>query len=239
MTHKWNSNDGVANSAAGDLANQDWGVEGARLVNGVWSVFTDNASSTDPAVGAPIAWGAREVGARWLDTGVDGTAVSPVLKRWQDLTGAGGYGWRTLRLRKRKWVGDPTLAVVTLPGSPAAADIGWTTVNLASVLNGATPGDVQDAGQLTSIVAEVKLQLEVKADAAEVITDATKGYLALRGDGLTGQDQRLYAEVAGRPNQGQMDVQLVAEKLQYKVVVGTGAPAFTWTAKIVELQEWI
>ncbi len=241
MTAQWNSNVGGAQVAAGDTANQNWGTEGARLVKGVWSAFTQNASASDPSSGAPTAWTSREVGALWLDTGVDGTAASPVLKRWQQLTSGPTYGWRTLRMRKTKFIADPTLAVVTFStASPAAADVAWEDVAFATVLDGATPGDVQDAGQLAAIVSEVLLQIEVTPGVSEVITDATKGYMAWRCKGATNQEQRVYGQVAGRPFQAQLLVQLDAnEKAQMKVVVGTVTPNFAYSAKVVEIHEWI
>lgn len=247
MTAQWNTNVGGAQSAAGDVVNQDWGIEGSRLVKGVWSAFTDNANATDPSAGAPVPWGSREVGAVWLDTGVDGTPASPVLKRWQQLTSTPTYGWRTLRLRKIRFIPDPTLAaVVFAPASPAAADVPWTDVALATTLDGAAPGDVQDAGQLQALVSEVLLQVEVTADAAETLTDPTKGYIAFRAKGasFTNQDERVYAQVAARPVQQQVWVPLApagadAEKMQFKVVVGGGVPSFVYSAKIVAIAEWI
>lgn len=241
MTAKWNSNVGGAQSAAGDIANQSWGTEGSRLVNGVWSAFTDNASASDPSSGAPIAWGSREVGAVWLDTGVSGTPANPVLKRWQQLTAGPTYGWRTLRMRKRKFIADPTLAAVVFTTvSPAAVDVPWEDVPLATVLDGATPGDVQDAGQLACLVTEVLLQVEITPGASEVLTNPAKGYISFRAKGAANQDERIYAQVAARPVQQQLLVQLDSnEKCQFQVVVGTGTPNFAYSAKIVEITEWL
>lgn len=237
MTKKWNVSGSPRRAATG----QTWATQAGYLGDGIDTAATHYSSATDPSTGAPVAWGVAEVGSWWHDTGVDGTAATPVMKQWQQLTATPTYGWRTIKLRKIKFLPDPTLAAVTFTSvSPAAADVAWEDVALATTLDGATPGDVQDAGQLACKVSEVLLLVTITPGASETITNAAKGYIQFRQKGATNQDVRVYAQVSGRPTQAQVWVPLdTNEKMQFGVVVGTGTPSFAYTAYILAIAEQI
>jgi hypothetical protein len=199
--------------------------------NGVLTALTNHSGAPDPSSGAPVAWGADEVGRVWLDTT---DPANPVFKLWQQLSGTPTYGWRTLRYLKTKWLTAPQ-AVTFSPASPAAADVAATDVDLTTLLDGA---GVQDTSQTAPVVKGVWLRVRVRTGASETITAATDhAYFQLNEKSST-VVQRLYCQVANRYVERTVFVPLDSgEIFQFLVKVGGGTPAFEYEAWVVGLVE--
>ncbi len=227
MSQLWNTSGGQA-AATSQNASDFMG----NCKNGIEAALTDYSGTTDPSSGAPVTWGASEVGYKWLDTS---NADWPVLKRWQQLTASGPtYGWRMLRLRKTIFADAPQ-AVVFSPASPAAANVAWTTHDLSTLLDA---GSLQDSGQLEALVTEVLLRVRVTPGASETI-GAADCYMAFRKTG-TSQDFRIWPQVSGRPFEQFIWVPLDSnEAFDWAIAVGTGTPSFAYQADVVGVNEWI
>ena len=115
--------------------------------------------ATDPSTGE--SWGADQVGYNWL-VGTD--AGNLTWRRWCRLTTGPTYGWRDMRVRKVLQPSEP-VAVDFSGASPAAADTGWTEVNLATLLD----SDVQDSGQVGVTVQDVTLFVTLTPGASETV----------------------------------------------------------------------
>lgn len=225
MTAKWNS-PSYPKPASSDMG--DTWLD--ALYDGVDTARTLHAGSTDPSTSAPTAWGADDVGALWFDTTAP---ASPVLKVWQQLAASGpSYGWRTLRIPKVKWLTTPA-AVTFSPTSPAAADVAFTDVSLATLLN-----SNQDAGQTEAAVGSVLMRLRCYTGASETIpTGSDNCYFAVRTKGGT-NEQRLYPQVANRLVETTVWVPLDAsEVFQFAIDVGGGTPSFTYEAEVLAILE--
>lgn len=194
--------------------------------DGINAAATWFFGATDPSTGE--SWGADQVGYNWLN-GTD--AGNLVWNRWCRLTTGPTYGWRTMRVRKILQPSEP-VAVDFSGASPAAADTGWTEVNLATLLD----SDVQDAGQVGVTVQDVTLFVTLTPDASETI-GASNCFIEFRRDGGTLACAKLKAQVATFPVCGVVKVPLASEKFEYRVVVGGGAPSTAFTAYIVEATE--
>lgn len=198
----------------------------SKMKDGLNAATSMYAGSVDPSSGA--GWGADQVGRRWLDTSDE---YNPVLKEWNRYdTGGTDYAWRPVNLR-RVFVPEPE-ATVTMPwSSPAAADAGWSTLSLATLI-----GTKQNATFQSSKAVEVVLEVELTPGASETL-GAANCYLAFRKKGGTG-DRRVYAQVAGRPTRAEITVPLdSAEDLETKIVVGGGTPSLAFAVKLVEVRE--
>lgn len=226
MTQLYNTSGGAA-PASTDQASDYMG----RCKNGIETALSDYSGSTDPSSGAPVAWGANEVGFKWLDTT---NAAYPVLKRWQQLTSSPTYGWRQLRMRKLIWPDTPQ-AITFSPAGPLAADQTWTTLALTTLLDA---GSLQDVGEVQALVDAVLLRVRVTPGASETL-GASDCYMAFRKTG-TSQEFRVYPQVAGRPFEAEIWVPLdTSEQFDWSVVVGTGTPDFAYQAEIRGLLELI
>lgn len=205
-------------------------VYATRLFNGVETVRTLYAGSSDPSVGAPVTWGAADVGVLWLDTT---DPANPKLKLWQQLSATPTYGWRTLRILKTKYLSTPQ-AITFSPASPAGADVAFTDVSLATLLNGA---GAQDAGQTVPVVRAVQLRIRVRTGALETIPAGDNCYFAVREKGST-NEQRVYPQVANRYVESQVWIGLdSSEVFQFAVDVGGGTPAFEYEAWVCAIAE--
>lgn len=206
----------------------------AAIIQGIDTVATRYSGATDPSTSAPVAWGLAEVGKQWLDTGVTGTAANPVLKEWQQIAVSGPtYGWRIIRRWKSKFLTTPQ-AVTFIPASAAAADVAYTDVSLASLLN--TAG-VQDASQNECLVRAVWMRIRVRTGASETIPSGDNCYFAVREKGST-TEFKVYPQVAARYVEAQVLVGLNSSEIfQFAVDVGGGTPAFEYEAWMVGFVE--
>lgn len=206
----------------------DVDVAGAAFINSDETAMTWFYGSSDPSVGAPSAWGSAEVGYNWLN----GTDAANILwRRWCQLTTDPTYGWRDMRVRKVLQPSEP-VAVNFSGASPAAADTGWTEVNLASLLD----SDVQDSGQIGVTVHDVTLFVTLTPGASETV-GASNCFIEFRRDSGTLACAKLKAQVATFPVCGTVKVPLAVEKFEYRVVVGGGTPSCAFTAYIIEATE--
>lgn len=206
----------------------------SRDKDGIEAAVTHDSGSSDPSSGAPVAWGAGDIGRVWHDR--SGGEVSPKLKVWQQLAASGPtYGYRTMRLVKKKMLDTPQ--AVTLPtSSPAAADATWADCSLASLLNGA---GVQDTSQNECAVSGVWLDVTLQTGASETIgTGATKNaYISFRKKGST-EDQRVHAMVANHEEMRRIFVALDSnEKFEFLVKVGGGTPSLAFSVSLVGFEE--
>jgi len=199
----------------------------AALLDGVDAAASRYSGTSDPSSGA--SWGAAQVGRQWHDTT---DPYNPVDKEWDRFdTGGTDYGWRTdTRVRVYRTTTDPA---VTMPfASPAAADVAWTTLSLATLI-----GTYQDATFQTSKAKAVELYVVLTAGASETLTDATKGYLAFRKKGST-QEHAVFAQVAGRPTTAIVRVPVdSSEELETKIVVGGGTPSLAFSVALRSIEE--
>ena len=221
---------------------QDWDTSGApkptsgvdnadtwmaAVLDGVDAAITQSSGTGDPSSGA--GWGAAQVGRPWYDIT---DPYNPVLKVWTRYnTGGTDYGWLPAKYHRVHLTdSDPA---VTMPfSSPAAADVAWTTLSLATLI-----GTHQDATFQLAKAVLVELYVVVTAGASEVLTNAAKGYIAFRKKGST-QEHRVYAQVAGRPVTALVRVPVdSAEDLETKVVVGTGTPSFAFSVALRAIHE--
>jgi len=198
------------------------------LTDGVNTVGSCYSGTTDPSSGASPAWGADQVGRLWLDTGVDGSVTNPVLKQWQDLTGGGSYGWRTLGLRKSARLDTPS-SVTFSPAGPYTSDQAYTDLDLTSLL---------DAVQANTAKAVVAVQLAVRVKDTGTFSGGADAYAAFRKNGAT-DEQRVYCAVSGREHEQTLWVELDAsEILEWTVVVASGgSPSFTLSATVIGYME--
>lgn len=199
----------------------------SALLDGIDAAASRYSGTSDPSSGA--GWGATQVGREWLDIT---DPYNPVLKEWIRFdTGGSDYAWRPVKVhRVHLTTTDPA---VTMPfASPAAADVGWTTLSLATLI-----GTHQDATFQLAKAVLVELYVTVTAGASEVLTNAAKGYLAFRKKGST-QEHAVFAQVAGRPTTAIVRVPVdSAEDLETKVVVGTGTPSFAFSVALRAIHE--
>lgn len=199
----------------------------AAVLDGVNAATTRYSGTSDPSSGA--GWGATQVGREWLDIT---DPYNPILKEWvRHNTGGTDYSWRKVRYhRVHLTTTDPA---VTMPFStPAAADVAWSTLSLATLI-----GTYQDATYQLAKAVAVELYVKVTAGASETLTDATKGYLAFRKKGST-QEHAVFAQVAGRPVTALVRVPVdSSEELETKVVVGGGTPSFAFTVALRAIYE--
>lgn len=223
MAQLWNTSGGSKPASTDDAS-----VYMGRCLNGIDTAITGYSGTSDPSSGAPIAWGAAEVGAPWRDTTV---AANPVWKQWQQLTSSPTYGWRTLRLSKR--IDLATQAALTFsPVSPAAADQTWTTLDLSTLLD-----SHQDAGQVDPLVTRVLLRVRIRTGASETIPLTDDAWISFRRNGST-NEARVYAQIQNRYAEDRVWVDLDGgEILEWRVEVGGGTPAFEYEAWLVSLEE--
>lgn len=231
MTNGWNDSGGDAYDT-----DDDWSTASGKFGLGIDAALTLNASATDPSVGATETWGADQVGRPWWDIGVDGSAASPVLKIWQQLTSSPTYGWRRMRLPKLIWLDTPK-AVTFTSTSPAGSDVPWEDVDLVTALDASGS---QDTGQVASRVKAVCLQVRCKTGASETIVAGTsEPYIAFRAKSGS-QDSRVSPQVQNLPMEQQVWVPLdSAEVMQFMVTVGGGTPGFIYEAWIIGIEEEI
>lgn len=199
-----------------------------RQSEGIDTAVTRYWGTTDPSAGA--GWGSAQRGALWEDEGAD--EYNPTLKEWLRFdTGGTDYAWRPVRSR-RVFNPEPRVAVTMPFASPAGADQPWTTLSLATLLL-----TLQDPTFQKVKPAEVVLEVEVTADAAETL-GAADGYLAFRKKGGT-DEVKVLAQVPARPiRDNHVVVPLDANgDLETRVIVGGGAPAFVFAVKVVEVRE--
>lgn len=206
----------------------------AAAKNGIGTALTHHSGTSDPSVSAPVAWGADDVGRLWFDTT---DPANPVWKVWQQIDAGPTYGWRTMRLRKTKWLAAPE-AVTFSPVSPAAADVAATDVDLSTLLDDSSSGDVQDVSQIASVVAGVWLRIRVRTGASETITAATDhAYFQVNQNGGT-VVQRIYCQIANRYAEATVFVPLdTGEIFEFLVKVGGGTPAFEYEAWVIGFEE--
>lgn len=206
----------------------------AGVINGIETALTHDAGTGDPSSGAAVAWGANDVGRFWCDRT---DADNPVWKVWQQIAAGPTYGWRTMRLRKTKWLTAPE-TVTFSPASPAAADVAATDVDLSTLLDDGGSGDVQDASQLVSKVVGVWLRIRVRTGASETITAATDhAYFQVNQNGGT-VVQRIYCQVANRYMEATVFVPLDTDEIfEFLVKVGGGTAAFEYEAWVIGFQE--
>lgn len=223
MTQKWNSPTYPKSDAT-----QTGDVFMGYALNGIDTAATIDAGTTDPSTGAPTPWGADDVGRRWLDMT---DADNPVMKIWQQLTGTPTYGWRTMRLLKTIFCSAPGTVTFTST-SPAAADVAWEDVSLASLLD-----TLQDASQTRPRVVAVLLRFKIRTGASETIPTTDDCYLAVRPKGTTAA-RYIYPQVQNRYIERDIWVALdSSEVFQFMVDVGGGTPAFEYAAEVVALME--
>lgn len=201
----------------------------ADNTDGVDSAWTDNALATDPASGE--SWGSAQVGAKWLDIGVDGTELNPVFKRWERLTGGGIYGWRTLCLRYVKWLTAP-VTVTLSPGGPYTADQAYTDLDMTTLLDGAGVQDNDD-----KVVVGVWLRVMV-VDTGTLGTGASNEvWFAVRKKGET-VEQKLRCLVSDVVNEATLRVGLDASEIfQWSVQVANTSPSMTVTVELIGFEE--
>lgn len=220
--------DTLANPAIG--ASDTFATVHSKAINGFSTALSDFAGSSDPSTGA--GWGASQVGYKWLDTT---SAQNPVLKRWQQLTTAPTYGWRTLRLFKWHLLSAP-VAVTLATASPAAADVTWTDEDFTTDLDTVTDND-------DMAVAAVMLRCMVR-ETGTIRTTAsgtTSSYGGIewrkKGDTVA---QHVYAQVASVPNEATLIVGLDSSEIaQYQLTVGSASPNLEFTVEIVAYLEAI
>lgn len=202
----------------------------AAFANGILTALCDHCGATDPSSGAPVPWAADEVGRRWLDTS---DPAAPVLKRWQQLEASGPvYGWRLLRSISWKALDEPE-AVTTVSTSPAAADIAYEEVDLATLLD-----TLQDSAQVEVPVLAVKLRIRARTGASETIPSGDNGYVAVRKTGMTAPLRKVIPQVQNRWVEDDVVVPLDAdETFEFAVDVGGGTPAFEFTIEVLEILE--
>jgi len=200
------------------------------LVNGVDAAITCDYGSTDPSA----AWTgdlSRFKGRLWCKSGSPHSDQNPGLYRWELLTSPSTYGWRFLGvLGWRRFDTDGSRAVTFTPASPATANVAWTTLSFASQL------DAERTAQglsLEKVAYAVKLRVRVQASGTipTGASNETKGYLAIRRKGDTGNGQRVFAQVSGRVLEGEVTVYLNgSEEAEFEVKVEDGTPSFAYSA---------
>ncbi len=191
---------------------------------GIDTALTRYSGTADPST---VAWGAADSGKVWID---ETDAENPVKKEWQDL-GGGTYGWRTVRRQKvlRAVVAH---AVTFTTTSPAAANVVWEDVNLATLLQ-----DIQDASQKDALVAAVRLRVRIKTGASETLGQ-DNAYISFRKKGTTAPEHRVYAAVVDRYLEAEIVVPLnTSEVMEFSVTVGGGTASFSYEAWVIEAYE--
>lgn len=216
--------------------------QNAALQSGIETALTAYVSATDPSTGASPAWGSAEVGRRWYDTGVDGSAQNPVLKVWAQLTTAPTYGWRLLRTRAVKMLTAPA-AIALATASPTAVNVTWTDKDFTADLDAAGAQDNDDM-----LVVAVYLNIRAKeggtirvvadADFDDLGGDNTIGGFHWREKGST-VEELLIPQVTDVPVERVIRVELDANEIaQYALVVGSTSPDLHFRAKLVGFEEW-
>lgn len=218
MTQKHNTS-GYPKAATTDYAD----VAGAAFINSHETALSRFAGTSNPATGAPTAWGSAEVGYLWLDTT---DANSPVLKQWQQLTtGPTTYGWRDMRTPKLVWLGTPFDAVAS---TTSATDVAYTDVDLTASLDSSG----QDSGQVLPTVRLVCLRVMANCTVGAIPAGDT-GFVKVRGKGNT-DETKVHALVAAKPHYQQVWVSLdTGEAFQYGVDTNAGAVTMGYEIKVM------
>lgn len=226
----------TSGNPAADKTTQRGRVWAGYVQEGILTALTDYVSASDPSTGASPSWGASDVGRRWLDIGVSGSAANPVLKRWEQLTSGPTYGWRPLRAFGVKFLTAPK--ALTLSGSPAAADVSWTDYDFSTDLADGGSGNVKDAAgyALKSVIAVYLRQVVKPGNAETLAAGDDDAYVAWRAKDATAV-QYWRAHAPGRKAEATQWVPLNGSQVaQYSVVVGGGTPSFDFgTAEIIAI----
>lgn len=219
MTAKWKNNGFGAPTVATVFSDRMTDVQ-----QGLETALSDYSGTSDPSSGAPVAWGAAEVGFKWLDTTNQrfggGDDLGSVLKRWER-TGAAGYDWRTLN------------AVSWIPVSPI------TNVLNAVGTNTVAMTDLDLTTVLTSYTTRALCNIQV-IDRDGVGTGV---FAAFRQNGVTADAQttRLYPSVVSIPVAGQFWVGVDSGQIfEYQVAPSSGTGnLFDLRIDVVAYQERI
>ena len=174
----------------------------------------------------------EEVGRTWLSPKSPGSAESPRLYiKQQQEAATPGYGYRPMKLQKVLFP-DVGNEITFAPPSPQAANTGWVTLSLKSLLD-----LLQDAGWTEPLVGAVRLHILVRTGASETV-GATNAYFQVRTPGSTGQPQTVKAQVQNFELYASVLVELDEnEQLEWQVVVGGVTPSFSHRAWITEIYE--
>ena len=178
MSQGWNS--GSAERAdSGD----NFAPAVTKLILGIETALTCYYGTTDPSSGAPVAWGTTELGSLWADStnAVDqmsGDDLGATTKRWEVLTDAPTYGWRTLGLRGYVAL-EPNESVLSLSTGGTGAFV---------------PVPIQAETSTRSIAARLLLRMSYP----EAPTTSTYAEVRDPGTSTDAITRRIYPQVAGQ-----------------------------------------
>lgn len=222
MVQKWRTTT-YAVPTSGDF----FGDIADKNIDGIETAITHYAGDVDPSTGA--SWGVNQVGAYWLDLDVDGTDTDPVLKRWEDLTGGGSYGWRWMRHWRWHYLSAPQ-SVSFSPGSPYTSDQVATDVDLTTLLDSVQTNTAKTVVAVLMRVKVVDTGTLGTGSANEVYAEFKK-----KGDTVVQQVRCLVSNVE---NEQTIIVGLDASEIfQFAVVVANTSPSFTLEAEVIGYME--
>lgn len=202
-----------------------------KLLEGVETAATCYFGAADPTTSAPEAWGARQLGTLWWDSGVDGTTLNPILKQWRLVsTGPDTYGWkRVCSLYEVKLT--TKVGITFSPAGPFTADDpgggGWNTHSLAALF------DANSAHLDEHRVVEALIDFQLADDAT-----TAGGYLELRTTGESNEVQ-IRLPAGAQPVHVREWVLLDAsEQFDWRVFIGSGGtPSVALQANLLGWKE--
>jgi len=189
---------------AGDNVS-DWLSE---LLDGIDTGITHYYGTADPSSFA--SWAADELGSLWFDSntaiGAGGDELGIVVKRWEVLTDAPTYGWRTLGARLYTAL-EPNVNALTLANQSTTA---FTDLDLT--------GD-------TSAQA-VAVLLMVEVEDSGTIDNAVYAELRKNGTTTDAQERRVHVQVTDIPNTCMMLVECDAAQTIEWAINASAATTF-------------